>query len=185
MRVLNPLNINYYFSVRFVLLPILTISCNSFGSTPKNFVYTYEREVVSVDIQHIEGTCSSLRVQYYVNEINDHVDIPKGISGVDDNYFSRSVFVLHGEYNIPMKVDAQNPNNSEEKTRLFFNKSPYEIVLKLSDRFDLKSGRFYIDYLHVIKQQNLTSSSIMLIDVVRSERHYLEIDQNSCIVNFL
>lgn len=162
---------------------ILICGCSHhLGSESQPIVF--ERQSVSVAIKPVVGTCSEIELSYFVNVFEGELFIPKSVVGAEGHKFSLAVLSLNGDERLPMIVNGKA--NNDEIFKWDMDGSPYVFKVNLSEYFNLKKGKYYVEYLYSYtpyKESNNNESWVY--ELIKSNRYYIEINDSNCISYFL
>lgn len=171
-----------YQRILVIVLTLFLANCSKAIDAEKQPI-VFERQSISVSIRKIENSCSGVELSYHVNEFDKSVIIPKGVVGYGGGRFSLDVLGLNGDERLRMITDSQD--NNEDVFYWSMDESPYIAQINLADHFDLRKGRYYIWYLYSFEPYQFNGSGhTWIYEIVKSERYYLEINEEGCISSF-
>jgi hypothetical protein len=177
---------NKLISKSLCMLLVLPIACSATSTV-------VEKTTVSVAISPIKNSCSEVQLEYFVNITEGFVSVPVGKTGLESEHFDFSVLALRGENNIPMNLAKHNSKAllSEEILKLTIDDSPYKAKVDLKKLFPNAVGKYYLDYIYTFKpykldiRENEHTNQLWVYEFIKSDRYYIALDSNGCIVDFL
>lgn len=144
----------------------------------------FEKQSVSVAIKPIKGSCSEIELSYYINLFNEVVRVPKSVVADEGFLFSSTVLSLTGKERLTMKINGNSESN--ELVAWNMDDSPYQAKVDLNKYFNLKKGQYYIQYLYSdAPYKAQLEDKAWIYSLIKSERYYIEFDENNCISDFL
>lgn len=145
-----------------------------------------ERQSVSVAIKPVAGTCSEVELSYFVNVFEGQIFVPKSVVGAEGHKFSLAVLSLNGNERLPMIVNGKA--NNDEIFKWDMDGSPYVFKVNLNEYFNLKKGKYYVEYLYSYAPYKAgleNNNESWIYELIKSNRYYIEFNESNCISYFL